>query len=102
MFSKMIRYLGKFPVTDALTMYKGYQASIAKEDLFNKYLSTDLIFEPLLSAYCNMQGRKYFEISGTEPARIGGTSTLPWFKAGLCISLLIVRLYIKKIFKIAI
>ena len=29
MFSKMIRYLGKFPITDALTLYKGYKASKA-------------------------------------------------------------------------
>ena len=100
MFSKMIKFLGKFPVTDALTMYKGYKISIPKEKLFNKYLSTDLIYEPLLSAYANLQGYKYIEIPGTEPARIGGTSTLPWFKAGLCISLLIVRLYLRKIFKI--
>mgnify|MGYP001262414432 CR=1 FL=1 len=100
MFSKMIRYLGKFPITDALTLYKGYKSSIPKEKLFNKYLSTDLIFEPLLSAYSNLKGYKYAEIPGTEPARIGGESTLPWFKAGLCISLFIVRLYVKKIFKI--
>tara|TARA_B100001173_G_C15864903_1_gene494654 strand:- start:114 stop:824 length:711 start_codon:yes stop_codon:yes gene_type:complete len=100
MFSKMIRYLGKFPVTDALTMYKGYKTSIPKERLFKKYLSTDLIYEPLLSAYSNLQNHKYIEIPGTEPARIGGASTLPWFKAGLCISLFIVRLYLRKIFKI--
>ncbi len=100
MFSKMIRYLGKYPVTDALTMYKGYKTSIPKEWLFKKYLSTDLIYEPLLSAYANLQGHKYIEIPGTEPARIGGTSTLPRFKAGLCISLFIVRLYLRKIFKI--
>ena len=100
MFSKMVRYLGKFPVTDALTMYKGYKSIIPKEKLFKKYLSTQYIYEPLLSAYCNMQDYKYFEIPGDEPARIGGVSTLPVFKAGLCVSLFIIRLYIKKVFKI--
>lgn len=106
MFSKMIRYLGKFPVTDALTMYRGYKVSIVREPLFIKYLSTGHIFEPLISAYGNLMNYKYFEIPGTEHKRIGGEAItdnkLNVLKAGISISIIILRLYIKKIFKIII
>ncbi len=103
-FSKMIRYLGNFPVTDALTMYRGYKLSIVKDPLFIKYLSTGHIFEPLISAYGNLMNYKYMEIPGTEHKRIGGEAItdnkLNVLKAGLSISIMISRLYIKKIFKI--
>ena len=65
----MIRYLGKFPITDALTLYKGYKSSIPKEKLFNKYLSTDLIFEPLYLLIQILKGinmQKYQELSLLE------------------------------------
>ncbi|MEL0102847.1 MAG: glycosyltransferase family 2 protein [Gammaproteobacteria bacterium] len=103
-FSKMIRYLGNFPVTDALTMYRGYNLSVVKDPLFIKYLSTGHIFEPLISAYGNLMNYKYIEIPGTEHKRIGGEAItdnkLNVLKAGLSISIMIMRLYIKKIFKI--
>ncbi|GIR93493.1 MAG: hypothetical protein CM15mP93_16800 [Thiotrichaceae bacterium] len=44
-----------FPVTDALTMFRGYKVSIVKDPLFKKYLSTGHIFEPLISAYGNLR-----------------------------------------------
>lgn len=104
MFSKMIRHLGNFPVTDALTMYRGYKVSIVKDPLFLKYLSTGHIFEPLISAYGNLMNYKYIEIPGTEHKRIGGEAItdnkLNVLKAGLSISIMIIRLYIKKILKI--
>ncbi len=104
MFSKMIRYLGNFPITDALTMYRGYKVSIVKDPLFIKYLSTGHIFEPLISAYGNLMNYKYIEIPGTEHKRIGGEAItdnkLNVIKAGLSISIMILRLYIKKILKI--
>tara|TARA_B100001996_G_scaffold363397_1_gene331646 strand:- start:478 stop:1197 length:720 start_codon:yes stop_codon:yes gene_type:complete len=103
-FSKMIRYLGTFPVTDALTMYRGYKTSIVREPLFIKYLSTGHIFEPLISAYGNLMNYKYIEIPGTEHKRIGGEAItdnkLNIILAGISISIMIIRLYIKKIFNI--
>ena len=106
MFSKLIRYLGKFPVTDALTMYRGYKVSIVKDPLFKKYLSTGHIFEPLISAYGNLMDYKYYEIPGTEHKRVGGEAITDnkfnVIKAGISISIVILRLYLKKFFKISI
>jgi glycosyltransferase involved in cell wall biosynthesis len=106
MFSKLIRHLGKFPVTDALTMYRGYKVSIVKDPLFKKYLSTGHIFEPLISAYGNLMNYKYHEIPGTEHKRIGGEAItdnkLNVLKAGFAILIIILRLYFKKFLKITI
>lgn len=103
-FSKMISKLGNFPVTDGLTMYRGYKVSIIRESLFKKYLSTGHIFEPLISAYGNLMNYKYIEIPGTELKRIGGEAItdnkMNVIKAGLCIFFVILRLYIKKFLKI--
>jgi glycosyltransferase involved in cell wall biosynthesis len=95
MFSRMIRYLGKFPVTDALTIYRGYRCDIIKKYNFEKYL-THSTFEPLVSAIGNLHNVKYYEIPGDEPKRIGGVSKTAIISSGLYISLMIVRLYIKK------
>jgi glycosyltransferase involved in cell wall biosynthesis len=103
-FSKMVSKLGKFPVTDALTMYRGYKVSIIRESLFKKYLSTGHIFEPLISAYGNLMDYKYIEIPGTELKRIGGEAItdnkMNVIKAGLCIFIAISRLYLRKFLKI--
>lgn len=103
-FSRLIRYLGKYPITDALTMYRGYKVSIIRESLFIKYLSTGHIFEPLISAYGNFMNYKYIEIPGTELKRIGGEAItdnkMNVIKAGLCILIVICRLYFKKFLKL--
>ena len=95
MFSKLTRFLGKFPVTDALTIYRGYRCDIIRKYDFEKYL-TQSTFEPLVSAIGNLHGVKYCEIPGDEPKRIGGESKTPIIAAGLYISLMLTRLYIKK------
>ena len=91
-------------MTDALTMYRGYKVSIVKDRLFKKYLSTGHIFEPLISAYGNLLNYKYYEIPGTEHKRIGGEAItdnkLNVVRAGISISIVILRLYIKKFFKV--
>ena len=103
-FSKMIRYLGNYPITDALTMFRGYKVDIVRDKLFKKYLSTGHIFEPLISAYGNLMNFKYIEIPGTEHKRIGGEAItdnkLNVIKAGISISIMIFRLYLKKFFNI--
>jgi hypothetical protein len=95
MFSKMIRYLGKFPVTDALTMYRGYRCNILRENDFEKYVIT-LVFEPLISALGNLYGLKYCEIPGDEPKRVGGVTKMSALLNGSCILFMIMRLYVKK------
>ncbi len=103
-FSKMIRYLGNYPITDALTMFRGYKVDIVRDKLFKKYLSTGHIFEPLISAYGNLMNFKYIEIPGTEHKRIGGEAItdnkLNVIKAGISISIMVFRLYLKKFFNI--
>tara|TARA_B100000989_G_scaffold53782_1_gene36040 strand:+ start:8027 stop:8749 length:723 start_codon:yes stop_codon:yes gene_type:complete len=105
-FTTLIRFLGPYPITDALTMYRGYKVSIVKQPLFKKYISTGHIFEPLISAYGNLNKYNYIEIPGTEKKRIGGeaitASKINIIKAGTCITIMIIRLYIKKWFKISI
>ena len=103
-FSKLIRHLGNYPITDALTMFRGYKVDIVRDTVFRKYLSTGHIFEPLISAYGNLMNYKYIEIPGTEYKRIGGEAItdnkLNVIKAGMSISIMICRLYFKKFFKI--
>ncbi len=103
-FSKIIRYLGNYPITDALTMFRGYKVDIVRDKLFKKYLSTGHIFEPLISAYGNLMNFKYIEIPGTEHKRIGGEAItdnkLNVIKAGISISIMVFRLYLKKFFNI--
>lgn len=95
MFTMAIRFLGKFPVTDALTMYRGYRCDIIRKYDFEKYL-TYSVFEPLVSAIGNLHGVKYCEIPGDEPKRIGGVTKRPIIFAGSCIVLMLLRLYTKK------
>ncbi len=95
MFTTAIRFLGKFPVTDALTIYRGYRCNLINKYDFDKYL-TDAIFEPLVSAIGNLHNVKYCEIPGDEPKRIGGESKMRVIYAGSRIALMIIRLYIKK------
>tara|TARA_B100000989_G_scaffold298882_1_gene290707 strand:- start:4511 stop:5233 length:723 start_codon:yes stop_codon:yes gene_type:complete len=100
-FSKLIRHLGNYPITDALTMYRGYKVEIVREKLFRKFLSTGHIFEPLISAYGNLFNYNYIEIPGTEKKRIGGEAItdnkLNVLKAGASIFIMILRLYLKKL-----
>ena len=85
-------------------MFRGYKVDIVRDTVFRKYLSTGHIFEPLISAYGNLMNYKYIEIPGTEHKRIGGEAItdnkLNVIKAGMSISIMICRLYFKKIFKI--
>ena len=60
------------------------------------------VFEPLISAVAIYRNLNISEISGDEPARIGGTSKMSVIYNGLCIVLCIVRMYILKLFKITV
>lgn len=97
MFTLAIRCLGKFPVTDSLTIYRGFRTDIINKYDFRKYLIGP-VFEPLVSAMGNLQGLSYCEIPGDEPKRIGGESKMRVIYNGSCILLMIVRLYIRKLF----
>src|SRR6185312_12475890 len=49
MFTRMIRWLGKFPITDALTIYRGFDVKITRYPEFQACLYGP-VFEPLISA----------------------------------------------------
>ena len=73
--------------------------------LLGKFKPTDMygpVFEPLISAVAIYRNLNISEISGDEPARIGGTSKMSVIYNGLCIVLCIVRMYILKLFKITV
>jgi glycosyltransferase involved in cell wall biosynthesis len=97
MFSVAIRFLGKFPVSDSLTIYRGYKRNMLFKHDFQKYLIGPVL-EPLVSAIGNLYGYKYCEIPGDEPKRVGGESKMRVVYNGSCIALMIMRLYIRKFF----
>jgi len=92
MFTRMIRWLGKFPITDSLTIYRGFDINVTKLPEFQRCLYGP-VFEPLISAVAAARNLKVFEIPGDEPARIGGVSKMSVTYNGSCILLMIVRMY---------
>lgn len=101
MFSRMVRGLGRFPITDALTIYRGFRRDIIFGHDFSRYV-VGPVFEPLVSAICTLNGLRICEIPGDEPARIGGASKMRPFFNGSYILLMVFRLYLRKFFKITI
>jgi glycosyltransferase involved in cell wall biosynthesis len=97
MFSRMFRYLGRFPVTDALTIYRGFRRNIVFSRDFVRLLAGP-VFEPLVTGVCNLKGMRICEIPGDEPPRIGGASKMRPFYNGSCILLMVARLYVRKFF----
>jgi glycosyltransferase involved in cell wall biosynthesis len=93
MFTRLIRGLGKFPATDALTMYRGFDCKIIQFPEFEKLLYGP-VFEPLVSAIAGLRNLKTCEIPGDEPKRIGGISKMSVSYNGSCILLMIVRAYL--------
>lgn len=95
MFTRMIRWLGKFPLTDSLTMYRGFDVKITRYPEFKKFMYGP-IYEPLTSAVATNRGLRIFEIPGDEPARIGGVSKMSVTYNGSCILWMIIRMYVFK------
>lgn len=94
-FTLLIRHLGKHPITDALTMYRGFRRDIVFSFDFQRYL-VGPVFEPLISALANLHNLRICEIPGDEPKRIGGYSKMRVLYNGFCIINMILRLYYKK------
>ncbi|HXG12144.1 MAG TPA: glycosyltransferase family 2 protein [Gemmataceae bacterium] len=97
MFTRLIRGLGRFPITDALTIYRGFRRDIVFRYDFRRYLAGP-VFEPLVSGICTLHGLKICEIPGDEPRRIGGRSKMRPLYNGSCILLMVARLYLRKLF----
>ena len=99
MFTFLISLLGKFNPIDTLTIYRGFNIEITKYPEFKKFLYGP-VFEPLVSAVAINRNLLIMEITGDEPIRIGGKSKMSVIYNGLCISLMIIRMYIFKLLKI--
>jgi glycosyltransferase involved in cell wall biosynthesis len=97
MFTFMIGLLGRFPITDSLTIYRGFRCSIISSPDFQRYLRGP-VFEPLVSAFSTLHGLRICELPGDEPARIGGASKMRPLYNGGCILLMVIRLYLFKLF----
>jgi glycosyltransferase involved in cell wall biosynthesis len=95
MFSRMMRPLAAFPITDALNIYRGYRRKLIHDPDLEFYMKGPVL-EPLLTGICALRGFSSTEIPGDEPQRIGGTTKRSIIFNGLAILLMITRLYLRK------
>lgn len=97
MFTQLIRGLGKFPLTDSLTMYRGYNVNIIQFPEFQKFVRSTH-FQPLTSAVATARNLKICEVPGDEPKRIGGESKMSVFHNGTGILFMVIKMYFYKWF----
>jgi glycosyltransferase involved in cell wall biosynthesis len=95
LFSRLMRPLARFPVTDALNIYRGYTRRIILDPDFEFYMKGPVL-EPLVTGMAALRGMKVAEIPGDEPLRIGGATKRSIIYNGSMILLMIVRLYLRK------
>lgn len=95
MFSRLMRPLAHFPVTDALNIYRGYRRRITLDPDFEFYLRGPVL-EPLVTGMCALRGLRTAEIPGDEPVRIGGVTKRSIIYNGSLVLWMIVRLYSRK------
>lgn len=96
-FSRMFRWLGDFPITDVLGMYRGFRCDIVRSHDFERYLLGPVL-EPLVSGICALNGLRMAEIPGDEPKRVGGQNKKSIPYNGSCILLMFIRLLLRKLF----
>jgi glycosyltransferase involved in cell wall biosynthesis len=95
MFSRLMRPLAHFPVTDALNIYRGYRRAIMLDPDLEFYMRGPVL-EPLITGICALRGLSAAEIPGDEPLRIGGATKRSIVYNGSLVLLMIVRLYLRK------
>jgi len=95
MFSRLMRPLASFPVTDALNIYRGYRREIMLDSDLEFYMKGPVL-EPLITGICALRGLRAAEIPGDEPLRIGGVTKRSIIYNGSLVLLMIVRLYVRK------
>jgi glycosyltransferase involved in cell wall biosynthesis len=95
MFSRLMRPLARFPVTDALNIYRGYRREIMLDPDLEFYMKGPVL-EPLITGICALRGLSGAEIPGDEPVRIGGVTKRSILYNGSLVLLMIVRLYFRK------
>ncbi len=95
MFSRLMRPLAPFPITDALNIYRGYKREILLDPDVQFYMKGPVL-EPLITGICGLRGMTATEIPGDEPLRIGGVTKRSILYNGFLVLLMIVRLYLRK------
>jgi hypothetical protein len=95
MFSRLMRPLASFQVTDTLNIYRGYRREILLDPDVEFYMKGPVL-EPLLTGICGLRGLNAAEIPGDEPVRIGGVTKRSIIYNGSLILFMIVRLYLRK------
>ncbi len=95
MFSRLMRPLANFPITDALNIYRGYRRKLIQDPDLEFYMKGPVL-EPLLTGICALRGYTAAEIPGDEPQRIGGVTKRSIIFNGSAIVLMILRLYLRK------
>ena len=95
MFSRLMRPLARFPITDTLNIYRGYTRRILLDPDFEFYLKGPVL-EPLVTGICALRGLNATEIPGDEPLRIGGVTKRSIIYNGSLVLWMIVRLYLRK------
>ncbi len=95
MFSRIMRPLAKFRITDALNIYRGYDRKVVLDEDFEFYLNGPVL-EPLVTGICALRGLSATEIPGDEPVRIGGVTKRSILYNGSLVLLMILRLHVRK------
>jgi len=95
LFTRLMRPLARFPITDALTMYRGYSRKILLDEDFAFYLKGPVL-EPLVTGIAALKDVRATEIPGEEPRRIGGVTKRSILYNGSMVLLMITRLYLRK------
>jgi glycosyltransferase involved in cell wall biosynthesis len=95
MFSRLMRPLARFPITDALNIYRGYSRKIILDPDLEFYMKGPVL-EPLITGICALRDLKAAEIPGDEPVRVGGVTKRSILYNGSMVLLMIVRLYLNK------
>lgn len=97
LFSRLMRPLAGFPITDALNIYRGYSRQIILDPDFEFYMKGPVL-EPLVTGMCALRDLNVAEIPGDEPLRIGGSTKRSIIYNGSMILLMIARLYVRRFF----
>ncbi|MEI6200896.1 MAG: glycosyltransferase family 2 protein [Enhydrobacter sp.] len=99
LFTRLMRPLASFPITDALNIYRGYRREIILDPDFGYYLKGPCL-EPLVTGMCAVRRLSVTEIPGDEPMRIGGVTKRSIIYNGSLCMLMVVRLYLRKFLRL--
>jgi glycosyltransferase involved in cell wall biosynthesis len=99
MFSRLMRPLARFPITDALNIYRGYSRKIILDPDFERYLLGPVL-EPLVTGICGLRGMKAAELPGDEPRRIGGVTKRSIIRNGTAVMTMVIRLYLQRFLRL--